>query len=216
MRVQCFLPKLALAFAAFGFVAPVLAADDALTGKINNGAAEVQSPPPRANNGPGADSLGQTTEGKGPVIEPADPGPPGPWGLSREAAEAAATPPGGPPGASPQTMPSTLSARNAAADKLSWIERELTLASDQKRTIAQGLAAAGGKSESGGSTTGSDASRSTIWVGNVLPLSVNLRDFPASLTAQIPELAGLQYVKLADRILIVEPSERVVLAEVSL
>ena len=76
------------------------------------------------------------------------------------------------------------------------------------------LATSGAKTDGAASTTGGDLPGSTPWVGKVLPLSVSLRDFPPTLTAQIPELAGFQYVKLVDRILIVEPSERVVLAEV--
>ncbi len=221
MRADALLSTLALTLLSLGLAAPALAADDAMTGKINNGTLETHVQPPRLNQGLGPDSLGDATSGTVHTIEPANPGPQGhdaaagATGVGREAADAAARPANGPPGASPETMPSSLSAKNAADDRRSWIQRELNLSENQKHAIAQELAASGAKS-GGSSTTGSDAPGSTVWVGNVLPYSVNLRDFPQSLTTRLPELAGLQYVKLVDRILIVDPSERVVVSEVSL
>ncbi len=216
MRAQSLVPALALiglVAAPAAFAAP----DNAMSGKINNGGTEAASPPPRLNHGLPPDSVGEATGARVPELPPASPGAQGhgdvgAFGVSQQAAQAAATPQGGPPGASPQTMPERLSAANKADDQRSWIQRELNLSVQQKGAIATELGSAGEKTTGSGHAGGESA----VTVGTVLPLSVTLRELPASLTTRMPELAGLQYVKLVDRILIVDPSERVVLADVSL
>jgi hypothetical protein len=48
---------------------------------------------------------------------------------------------------------------------------------------------------------------------NALPSSVTLQELPASLTREIPLVQGYKFVKLDDRILLVSPLDRSVVAE---
>jgi|SRR5215831_6041209 len=48
----------------------------------------------------------------------------------------------------------------------------------------------------------------------VLPASVELQDLPAMVTSQIPLVRHHKFVKLDDRILLVRPADRVVVAEI--
>jgi hypothetical protein len=49
-------------------------------------------------------------------------------------------------------------------------------------------------------------------VGEALPGSVSLQDLPRAVTEEIPLVQGHQFVKLDDRILVVDPSSRTVVA----
>jgi hypothetical protein len=46
-----------------------------------------------------------------------------------------------------------------------------------------------------------------------MPSSVPLQELPASVTQEIPLVQGYKFVKLDDRILLVSPVDRVVVAE---
>lgn len=46
-----------------------------------------------------------------------------------------------------------------------------------------------------------------------VPRSVPLQDLPATVTREIPEIEGYKFVKLDDRILLVNPLDRAVVAE---
>jgi hypothetical protein len=46
-----------------------------------------------------------------------------------------------------------------------------------------------------------------------LPRSVALQELPASVTREIPMVQGYKFVKLDDRILLVSPADRTVVAE---
>ncbi|MGP0093729.1 MAG: hypothetical protein ACLPKB_27865 [Xanthobacteraceae bacterium] len=98
--------------------------------------------------------------------------------------------------------------------RLEAAARELVLTAEDTHTIAERLRGEGIKPGTSGATAGSGQASANFSVGTVLPVSVTMRDFPLGLTAQMPALNGLKYVRLLDRILIVSPAERVVLAEV--
>jgi hypothetical protein len=124
-------------------------------------------------------------------------------------ANTAGSMPGGmPPGATPQTMPSTISAENAALDKLPITALQLPLTDEQKALIAKSVAAA--------PNTQSNAQLSKAHVAGFLSSDVPLRDFSGELTQQYPMVARYKYVKLADRILIVDPPIQTVVGEVRL
>lgn len=108
------------------------------------------------------------------------------------------------PGSTRQTMPSTISAENAAQDKLPIMALQLPLTDEQKSKIAASLAKA-----------------SVAPVGGVranvtqsLPSGVMLQEFPAAATAEVPAVARYKYVKLPDRVLIVDPPFRTVVGEI--
>jgi hypothetical protein len=48
----------------------------------------------------------------------------------------------------------------------------------------------------------------------ILPASVELQDLPAMVTSRIPLVRHYKFVKLDDRILVVRPADRVVVAEI--
>jgi hypothetical protein len=108
------------------------------------------------------------------------------------------------PGATRQTMPSTISADNAAKDKLPTIAFQLPLTDEQKSKIAASLAKA------------SDAPVGTIQanVAQSLPSDVMLQQFPADAAAAVPDVSRYKYVKLPDRVLIVDPPNWTVVGEI--
>jgi hypothetical protein len=57
-------------------------------------------------------------------------------------------------------------------------------------------------------------STSLIGLPTVLPDSVELQDLPAMVTRKIPLVRHHKFVKLDDRILVVRPADRVVVAEI--
>ncbi len=116
---------------------------------------------------------------------------------------------GGPPGATGQTMPSTRSSQNAAEDKRIIVEHALNLGDEQKQKIAQLMAP-----QMSASTSGSGSSES-LTVGNTLPVSVTMHEFPPSVTEQMPETQKYKYVQMSDKLLIVEPNNRIVVGIVS-
>lgn len=136
----------------------------------------------------------------------------GPWettGSAKDGGPAASTSggpmePGGPPGATEQTMPSTRSSKNAAEDKRITVEHALNLDDGQKQKIAQLMAA-----QMSASTSGSGSSES-LTVGNTLPASVTMHEFPPSVNEQMPEMQKYKYVQMSDKLLIVEPNNRIV------
>ena len=141
----------------------------------------------------------------------------GPWettGSAKDGGPAASNngaplEPGGPPGATGQTMPSTRSSQNAAEDKRIIVSHTLNLGDEQKQKIAQLMSA-----QMSASTSGSGSSES-LTVGNTLPASVTMLDFPASVNEQMPEMQKYKYVQMPDKLLIVEPNNRVVVGIVT-
>ena len=108
------------------------------------------------------------------------------------------------PGATRQTVPSTISAENAALDKLPTIAMQLQLTDEQKGKIAASLAKA----------SAAPAGTVAATVSQSLPASVALQEFPAAATDAVPEIARYKYVKLPDRVLIVDPPFWIVVGEI--
>ena len=109
------------------------------------------------------------------------------------------------PGASAQTMPSTISAENAAKDKHPWLDRGTGLSADQKQLIYRSIA---NKPDT------DNASKAKIYgvVSEVLPDSVAPQDLPADVTAKIPAIQDLKYVKANNQVLLVNPPNNTVAA----
>jgi hypothetical protein len=119
---------------------------------------------------------------------------------------------GGPPGATGQTMPSTRSAENAAEDKRIIVEHALHLRDEQKQKIGQLMAA----QMSASTTTGSGSESSEgLTVGNTVPSTITMHEFPQSVNEQMPEMQKYKYVQMADKLLIVEPNNRIVIGIIS-
>lgn len=106
--------------------------------------------------------------------------------------------PGAP--ADSQTVPAKFSKRNDAIDKLPIMAMPLGLSDDQKRKIVESVRAANEPVQ----TTNAKPAQE-------LPMNVTMHDLPAA--ANDPALARLKYVRAQDRVLLVEPSNRIVVDE---
>jgi phenylpyruvate tautomerase PptA (4-oxalocrotonate tautomerase family) len=109
------------------------------------------------------------------------------------------------PGATPQTMPSTVSAENARSDDLPIIAHQFPLTNEQKQKIAASVSRA--------TVTTEGAVKADIT--QVLPRGVELHDFPADASAAAPGVERYRYVKLNDRLLIVDPLFGTVVGEIA-
>jgi hypothetical protein len=108
------------------------------------------------------------------------------------------------PGATPQTVPSTMSAENAAIDQRPIVSMQLPLTEEQKQKIGASLAKASVAPVGGIAAT----------VTQSLPTGVLLQEFPDEATAAVPEVGRYKYVKLPDRVLIVDPPFWTVVGEI--
>ena len=108
------------------------------------------------------------------------------------------------PGATRQTVPSTVSAENAALDDLPIVALQLPLTDEQKSRIAASL----------GKASVAPVGNMQVTVTQNLPTDVVLQEFPAEATAAVPDVGRYKYVKLADRVLIVDPPFWTVVGEI--
>jgi hypothetical protein len=113
---------------------------------------------------------------------------------------------------SPQTTPSVYSEQNAANDKLVTIAHTLGLSEAQKRMIASAVAPNDSRATSGQGSP--DAGRG-LAVADELPAEVAMRDFPASVAAAIPGIETYKYVTAGEKILIVNPSNWIVVSVIT-
>lgn len=101
------------------------------------------------------------------------------------------------------TVPSKVSQRNAALDGLPIMAQPLALTDAQKQQIVGSVR---------------DAKPQAVAVAlkpsDLLPYGVALHAFPQQVQQQVPAVAGLQFVKLGDKILLVRAPNRIVVAEI--
>jgi hypothetical protein len=109
--------------------------------------------------------------------------------------------PGAP--ADSQTVPSRWSKRNAALDGLPIMAWPLPLSDAQRAQIRAAVAAA-------------PAVSTAARPAELLPGGIEVQALPESLTAAIPITRHLRYVRTADRILLIGPSNRIVVGEIAL
>jgi Protein of unknown function (DUF1236) len=107
------------------------------------------------------------------------------------------------PGAMPgsDTVPSTISEKNAADDKLittAYTFKNLT--DEQRGTIFQAL-----KDKPAGGAFNAQ-------IGTELPSSVELQAVPDEVVRQVPQTGGYQYAVADNRVLLVSPPTRIVVA----
>ena len=94
-------------------------------------------------------------------------------------------------------MPSTISTENASLDKLPITALQLPLNDEQRRLIAKSLAAA--------PQTQTNADLTKVHVAGFLPTGVPIQGFSSELTKQYAPMGQYKYVKLNNRVLIVDP-----------
>jgi hypothetical protein len=181
-----------------GYGAALAAEDDAMTGRINHGSAEIADPPPstsgtmpNALDDPARNDL-ETMKSSAANSGAATEGP--------QNSAIGAVPPDAPPGASPQTMPSTLSPQNAAEDRRSIEQRRLQLTDEEKQALRSSILA-----DKQAGSEAADERVAQAKVGNVLPSSVAMSALPAQAISQVPDVKDFKYVRAGDRLLIVDP-----------
>jgi hypothetical protein len=107
--------------------------------------------------------------------------------------------PGAP--ADSQTVPAKFSKRNAALDSLPILGMPLGLTDDQKKSIMASVKLADKPVQATDAT-----------VAHTLPWNITVHDLGAS--ANDPRLAKLKYVRTQDRVLLIDPPNRIVVGEV--
>lgn len=101
-----------------------------------------------------------------------------------------------------QTVPAKFSERNAALDRLPTMAFPLPLTDEQRQRIRAAVSQG-------------PAENANARPAEVLPLGVGVRALPAELTQEIPATRNLGYVRTADRILLISPSNRIVVGEIA-
>lgn len=107
------------------------------------------------------------------------------------------------PGAGLQTMPAKYSKENAERAALAIMQTPVLLNDEQKQAIWQAV----GQSKATASTKGEKIYGET---GVFLPPLVTADELPAGLHNSVPALRGLKYVKVDDKVLLVQPANGIV------
>jgi len=194
----------AIAFGLLG-CGPVLAQSAPEPGVAQS---QQQSPPAQPKKGGVTKAPEHTvpppphTQPQAPIADQSSPAAVGP----AQANTAGALPGDTPPGATGQTMPSTISKENAALDKLPIVALQFPLTDEQKKAIAKSVAAA--------PKTQASADIAKVHVATFLTINTPLQEFSGEVTQQVPTLNRYKYVKLEDRVLIVDPPNLTVVGEI--
>jgi len=102
-----------------------------------------------------------------------------------------------------QTAPAKFSERNAALDKLPTMATALQLNDEQRKKIAAVLRSGNAPAATVDTT-----------IAEQLPSQIEMVDLPDTLKTEIPDVNKLKYVHAGDRILLVDPPNRIVVAEI--
>ena len=107
------------------------------------------------------------------------------------------------PGAVRETMPAKFSEENAKRAEGAIMQTPVLLSDEQKQAIWQAVGQRGATASTKGETVHAET-------GVFLPSSVAAEEFPAGLQNSVPALRGLKYVKVDDKVLLVQPANGIV------
>ena len=118
------------------------------------------------------------------------------------------------PGAqqSTQDEPAKTSARNDRIDKTPIMAYPLALSDEQKRAIYQRLTQGAEPGLSGGATPSSNI---TAKPSEQVPATLALQELPPEMAASMPSVADYKFLRLQDKILVVNPRESIVVGEIT-
>jgi hypothetical protein len=108
-------------------------------------------------------------------------------------------------GATAQTMPAKYSAENAEQDQRPIVSFAFPLSPEQKRAIYDAVAR----------TQSARLADTEAKVGNLVPATAAVSEFPSSITASIPQADNYRYALAGDRVLLINPREHSVVGEIS-
>ena len=160
--------------------------------------------PAQHSGPPGTTPPPPLSQPQAPIADQAAPAAVGPAQANTTDGAIAATP----LGATAQTMPSTISKENAARDKLPTTTMQFPLTDEQKKLIVKSVEAA--------PKVPANANLADTHVAMFLPIGVPMQVFAGDLTQQLPDAGRYKYVKLNDRVLIVDPPILTVVGEIKL
>jgi hypothetical protein len=101
------------------------------------------------------------------------------------------------------TVPSKFSARNAALDRLPIMAMRLQLSDAQKRSIYESV-----------SETKPASGNLSIETAQALPKEIELHPLPKKITEAIPAVSQLKYARTENKVLLVQPPNRIVVGEI--
>ena len=107
-------------------------------------------------------------------------------------------------GSTRQTAPSTVSAENDKLDKLPVIAYSFWLSDADKKMIVEGVANA----------PKAEGKINSAKVADLLPPGVESVNFPADLAQKLPMAGRYAYVKTENRVLVIDPNLKIIVAEV--
>jgi len=111
-----------------------------------------------------------------------------------------------------QDEPAKTSARNDRIDKTPIMAYPLSLSDEQKRAIYQRLTQGAEPGLSGGATP---ASNITAKPSEQVPATLALQELPPEMAASMPSVADYKFLRLQDKILVVNPRESIVVGEIT-
>ena len=160
-------------------------------------AAQQPSPPADARQQSQQEKAQQTPSGKAGTEEPSSNAPTVKPRDDAVFVDGALAVPGAP--ADTDTVPAKFSEKNAADDKLITVAYTFKALTDEQRlAIYQAL-----KDQPPGPAFTAD-------VGVQVPFAIELRAVPNEVIARVPQTEGYQYAVASDRVLLVSPSNRIV------
>src|SRR5215467_514870 len=163
------------------------------------GVALAQSPPQNAGNVESAQH--PQVPGRTGVEEPSANQAPKPGAESGVFVDGKLNVPNAP--AETSTTPSKVSQHNAQLDAIPIMARGPQLTDAQRKLIVDRVMA------SGGTTAQVDAFPTVE-----LPAGVEMHPWPSEIAGQVPAIRDTKYVKLADKVLVVRPENRIVVEEI--
>lgn len=168
-----------------------------------HGATAQQAPSPGATSTEqrGADRAINSESGKAGAQEPSAASPAAEGQDKGALVNGAWNVPGAPKDS--QTVPAKFSERNAALDKLSLEAQPLGLTDAQRKTILESIRAANVPAERGNAK-----------VAEALPATVEAREFSQAIRSQVPALGDVKYVRYSNKILLVTPSNHIVVGQI--
>jgi hypothetical protein len=102
-----------------------------------------------------------------------------------------------------QTVPAKFSERNAALDRLPTMAIPLPLSEAEQRRIYESV-----------SETRPAPGNMAAKPADVLPQGIEMRELPNKITDEIPAVRDLKYAKIENKVLLVQPSNRIVVGEI--
>jgi hypothetical protein len=171
----------------------------AVLGGVSIAVAQQPSPPPDPQQRAQQENWQHTDSGKAGKEEPSSHAPTDNPPQNAVFVNGALAVPGAP--ANSDTVPAKFSAKNAADDRLVTVGYTFkNLSDEQRRAIYQAL-----KGQPAGPAFNADVSVE-------LPFSVELKAIPDEVVQRVPQTKDYQYAVASDRVLLVSPPTRIVVA----